>query len=136
MTKKSRTAQSDLNPPEKYTGATNTRQSDRQAMMLRMVSSYSIFLFVILVLFVHLYISDSNNARSQFQWQVKSTLMSNVELFETDLEIMEAYCRQLLQDNRSGSWRGRTGSTASSLTWGSPSRRPWRRTSTRRLSCR
>ena len=57
-------------------------------MMLRMVSSYSIFLFVILVLFVHLYISDSNNARSQFQWQVKSTLMSNVELFETDLVIM------------------------------------------------
>ncbi len=100
MSKKSRTAQSDLNPSEKYTGATNTRQSDRQAMMLKMVSSYSIFLFVILVLFVHLYISDSNNARSQFQWQVKSTLMSNVELFETDLEIMEAYCRQLLQDNR------------------------------------
>lgn len=68
--------------------------------MLKMVSSYSIFLFIILILFVHMYMSDTKNARSQYQWQVKSALMSNVELFEKDLDIMEAYCRQLLQDSR------------------------------------
>lgn len=100
VSKKSQAIQNDLNSPENCTGSTNSGQNDRQAMMLKMVSSYSIFLFFILVLFVHLYISDTQNARSQYQWQVKSTLMSNAELFETDLEIMEAYCRQLLQDSR------------------------------------
>jgi len=67
--------------------------------MLKMMTSYSIFLFVILVLSVHLYSSESRNARTQYQWQVRATLMSNAELFEKDLEIMNAYCRQLLQDN-------------------------------------
>lgn len=90
--------QNDSNLSKNYTSSTNG--NDRQALMLKMMTSYSIFLFIILVLFVHLYISDTNNARSQYQWQVKSTLMSNVELFEKDLDIMNAYCRQLLQDNR------------------------------------
>lgn len=90
--------QNDSNLSKNYTSSTNG--NDRQALMLKMMTSYSIFLFIILVLFVHLYISDTKNARSQYQWQVKSTLMSNVELFEKDLDIMNAYCRQLLQDSR------------------------------------
>ncbi|MDE6056317.1 MAG: hypothetical protein K2G55_21735, partial [Lachnospiraceae bacterium] len=79
-----------------YTGSTNNRQS----LMLKMMTSYSIFLFIILALSVHLYSSYAQNARNQYQWQVNATLMSNVELFEKDLEIMNTYCRQLLQDNR------------------------------------
>ncbi|MDE7417558.1 MAG: AraC family transcriptional regulator [Lachnospiraceae bacterium] len=67
--------------------------------MLKMMTSYSIFLFIILALSVHLYSSYAQNARNQYQWQVNATLMSNVELFEKDLEIMNTYCRQLLQDN-------------------------------------
>ena len=100
MNIKSNTIQNDLNSQKNYTSSTNARQNDRLPLMLKMVSSYSIFLFIILMLFVHLYISDTKNAHSQYQWQVKSNLMSNVELFEKDLDIMNAYCRQLLQDNR------------------------------------
>ena len=88
--------QNDSNPPKNYTGSTNSRQS----LMLKMMTSYSIFLFIILALSVHLYSSDAQNAHNQYQWQVNATLMSNVELFEKDLEIMNAYCRQLLQDDR------------------------------------
>lgn len=73
--------------------------NDRQSMMLKMVTSYSIFLFIILILFFYLYLSDAENARNQYQWQVKATFMSNAELFEKDLDIMDAYCRQLLQNN-------------------------------------
>ncbi|MDE5824514.1 MAG: hypothetical protein K2H91_07520, partial [Lachnospiraceae bacterium] len=87
--------QNDLNTPKNYTGSTNSRQS----LMLKMMTSYSIFLFIILALSVHLYSSYAQNARNQYQWQVNATLMSNVELFEKDLEIMNTYCRQLLQDN-------------------------------------
>ncbi len=96
MNIKSQNIQDAINPPKIYTSPTN----DRQALMLKMMTSYSIFLFIILVLFTYLYVANTNNARSQYQWQVKSTLMSNVELFEKDLDIMEAYCRQLLQDDR------------------------------------
>lgn len=87
--------QNDLKPSQKHTKTIN----DRQTMMLKMVTSYSIFLFIILVLFSYLYLSDTKNARTQYQWQVKATLMSNVELFEKDLDIMDAYCRQFLQNN-------------------------------------
>lgn len=99
MNNQSNAVHNDLYASKNDTSPANTRASDKQALMLKMVSSYSIFLFIILVLFVHLYISDTQNARSQYQWQVRSTFMSNAELFEKDLDIMEAYCRQLLQDN-------------------------------------
>lgn len=73
-------------------------KGDRQGLMLKMVTTYSIFLFVILILFFYLYTSGARNALNQYEWQQKSTLMSNVELFENDLDIMDAYCRQLLQN--------------------------------------
>lgn len=96
MNIKSKNIQNDINLTKKHTKPTN----DRQSMMLKMVTSYSIFLFIILILFSYLYFSDAKNARSQYQWQVKATLMSNAELFEKDLDIMDAYCRQLLQNNK------------------------------------
>ncbi len=95
MTIKQQNVQSDINLSEKQPKSIN----DRQSMMLKMVTSYSIFLFIILVLFSYLYFSDAKNARSQYQWQVKATFMSNAKLFEKDLDIMDAYCRQLLQNN-------------------------------------
>ncbi|MDE7030473.1 MAG: AraC family transcriptional regulator [Lachnospiraceae bacterium] len=88
--------QHDANSSRNCTGSTNGKQS----LMLKMVSSYSVFLFIILVLCVHLYVSDTKAARSQYQWQVQATLMSNAELLEKDIDIMNTYCRQLLQDGR------------------------------------
>ena len=71
MTIKQQNVQSDINLSEKQPKSIN----DRQSMMLKMVTSYSIFLFIILVLFSYLYFSDAKNARSQYQWQVKATFM-------------------------------------------------------------
>ncbi len=72
----------------------------RQSLMLKMVTSYSIFLFIILLLCVYLYMSDTRASRRLYNLQTKATLMSNVELFEKDIDIMKTYCRQLLQDGR------------------------------------
>ena len=67
--------------------------------MLKMVTSYSIFLLIILVLFIFLYRSTINNARDSYDQQNETTLISNAELFESDLNVMEVYCRQLLQND-------------------------------------
>lgn len=88
--------QNDIKSSEKHTNFTY----DKQALMLKMVTSYSIFLFIILLLSVHLYVTNAQDARIQYEWHVRATLMSNIELFEKDLDIMTAYCRQLLQDGR------------------------------------
>lgn len=87
--------QNDVKSTKKHTKST----SDRQSLMLKMVTSYSIFLFIILILFLYLYISAAKHAHNQYEWQIKSTFMSNVELFEKDLDIMNVYCRQLLQND-------------------------------------
>ena len=73
--------------------------TEKQSLMLRMVTSYSIFLLVILILFLYLYQSTFKNVETQYNFQEQSTLISNVELFEKDLKIMNVYCRQLLQNN-------------------------------------
>jgi AraC-like DNA-binding protein len=86
--------QNDVKHGEKHTKSPN----DHLTLMLKMLTSYSVFLFIILILFFHLFNSSSKNAKTQYQWQAKSTLMSNVELFEKDLDIMNVYCRQLLQN--------------------------------------
>lgn len=72
--------------------------TDKQSLMLRMVTSYSIFLLVILILFLYLYQSTFRNVQQQYDFQQQSTMVSNVELFEKDLRIMDVYCRQLLQN--------------------------------------
>ncbi len=79
---------------------TNTDSTNESnSLMLKMVTSYSIFLLIILILFFGLYHSTFNNTRILYNLQNKSTLVSNVELFENDLDIMEVYCRQLLQSD-------------------------------------
>ena len=73
--------------------------SHNSTLMLKMVTSYSIFLLIILVLFLFLYRSTINNARDSYDQQNETTLISTAELFESDLNIMEVYCRQLLQND-------------------------------------
>ena len=72
--------------------------SHNNTLMLKMVTSYSIFLLIILVLFIFLYRSTINNARDSYDQQNETTLISNAELFESDLNIMEVYC--CFQDER------------------------------------
>ncbi len=80
---------------QKDTNSTN----EHNTLMLKMVTSYSAFLLIILILFFFLYHSTIDNTRSSYNQQKESTLISNVELFENDLQIMEIYCRQLLQND-------------------------------------
>lgn len=84
---------------KKKTPNNTNSTTDRQSLMLRMVTSYSIFLLVILILFLYLYQSTFRNVQQQYDFQQESTMVSNVELFEKDLKIMDIYCRQLLQNN-------------------------------------
>lgn len=86
-----------LNRKNAKNNTTSTR--DNQALMLRTVTSYSIFLLIILILSFYLYHSSMNNVRDSYNHQVESTFISNMELFEKDLDIMNVYCRQLLQNN-------------------------------------
>lgn len=74
--------------------------NDRSPLMLKVVMSYSVFLFVIMILFFYNFTTISKNARSQYDLQMRSNMMSNVELFEKDLDIMKVYCRQLMQNDR------------------------------------
>lgn len=67
--------------------------------MLKMITSYSIFLLIILALFYFIYQSSINNMRNSYNYQYQNNLINNAELFETDLHIMEVYCRQLLQNS-------------------------------------
>lgn len=73
--------------------------NENNTLMLKMVTSYSIFLLVILFLFCFVYYSSLNNTRNSYNCQNETTFISNVELFENDLHIMEVYCRQLLQND-------------------------------------
>ena len=83
----------------KDTDFTNTESANTNSMMLKLVTSYSIFLLAILILFFVIYQSTLNNMRNSYNIHNRTTLGNNVELFETDLHIMEVYCRQLLQDS-------------------------------------
>lgn len=73
--------------------------SKNSTLMLRMVTSYSIFLLVILVLFFFLYRSTMENAHDSYDSKQESIIIGDAELFEQDLDVMEVYCRQLLQDS-------------------------------------
>lgn len=80
---------------EKNTEYTNAPNS----IMLKMVTSYSIFLLVILILSFVIYQTSLNNMRNSYNSHNETTIVNNAQLFEKDLHIMEVYCRQLLQDS-------------------------------------
>lgn len=73
--------------------------TDNNRLMVRMVTSYSIFLLVILGLSIYLYLSTANNMRSQFREQNLAMLRSSMMLVDKDFDIMDIFSRQLLQDN-------------------------------------
>lgn len=77
--------------------------TENSGLMLKMVSSYSIFLLIILLLFGVLYYSGLDNMRDVYDLQTTTTFSRDVEIFEQDLRMMEMYCRQLLQNS---SFRG------------------------------
>jgi AraC-like DNA-binding protein len=58
---------------------------------------------------LYLYIIGARNADRIYELQSESTLISNVELFEKDIDIMNVYCRQYLQNE---SYRKLTAMTA------------------------
>lgn len=75
----------------------------KNGLMLKMVSSYSIFLLIILLLFGVLYSSSLNNMRDVYAIQTQAAFSRDAAAFEQDLVMMEMYCRQLLQNS---SFRG------------------------------
>lgn len=81
---------------EKRENGTNVPNKNN-SLMLKMVTSYSIFLLAILILFFILFSTTFNNNRNVYNLQKQTTMISNVELFEKDIDIMHVYCRQMLQ---------------------------------------
>ena len=81
---------------EKRANGTNVPSKDR-SLMLKMVTSYSIFLLAILILFFVLFITAFNNSRNIYNLQRQTTMVSNAELFEKDIDIMNVYGRQMLR---------------------------------------
>lgn len=73
--------------------------TDNKSLMIKMVSSYSIFLLIIIILFWGLYYTNLNIVRDEYNIQNKSASTRDVEYFEQELYIMEMFCRQLLQNS-------------------------------------
>lgn len=74
-----------------------TSRDKKHRMILKMIASYSIFLLIIFILFFCSYAMGIKNVLNQYEWRQKSILMSNAALFEKEIGIMHACCRQLLQ---------------------------------------
>lgn len=76
------------------------QKSDTHTFLaIRFAVSYSIFLFVILLLMVYLHHAAIKNANEEFWDQNKSSFQSAVSFLNSDLSIMDSYCRQLSQDS-------------------------------------
>lgn len=67
-------------------------------LTVRFAVSYSIFLLVILFLTFYLHHASTQNANEKFWSQNKSTFKSAVSLLNSDLTIIDSYCRQVTQD--------------------------------------
>lgn len=77
----------------------NVKNEKATGLMLKLITTYSIFLFAILVLFFFLYNASFKNSKDSYNLQAQSGMTGRVERFEGDLKIMDTYCRQLLQEN-------------------------------------
>ncbi|MBQ7359625.1 MAG: helix-turn-helix transcriptional regulator [Lachnospiraceae bacterium] len=83
---------------KKITPVRSLFTTGQNGLMLKIVTSYSIFLMVILILFVVLYRNSINNAKVPYNTQNQLTTIKDIEFFEEDFQIMEMYCRQILQN--------------------------------------
>lgn len=88
--------QNDIKQTKKHT----TLPINMQHLMSKTVVSYSIFLLIIMILLYYLLNILTSNAQNSYILQMESTFIGNVETFETDLNIMDAYCHQLFSDSR------------------------------------
>ena len=70
-----------------------------RSLMIKMVSSYSVFLLIIIILFWGLYYTNLNSVRDEYNIQNRAASTRDVEYFEQDVYIMEMFCRQLLQNS-------------------------------------
>lgn len=94
MNPKLNAIQNNQKSQQKHTNSTK----DSIPFRFRIVTSYSAFFFVIILLILYMNASAYRNTRKQYESEAQSALTGNVKLFEKNLGIMEAYCRQLLQD--------------------------------------
>ena len=83
----------------KHTKKDNEMTTDSNHLMVKMVTSYSLFLFIILLLSINLYLITSNNMKKQFNEQNKAMLDSSIQSMDKVFDIMDVFCRQLLQAN-------------------------------------
>lgn len=75
------------------------QKNDKHTFLtIKFAVSYSIFLLMILFLTVYLHHASTKNANDNFWTQNKSTFQSAVSLLNSDLTIIDSYCRQITQD--------------------------------------
>lgn len=78
----------------------NTTKNDRHTFLtIRFAISYSIFLFVILILTVYLHNLSTRRSTEEFWRQNESTFKSAVSLLDSNFSTMDSICRQLAQDS-------------------------------------
>ncbi len=77
------------------------KQSNKKTngLLFKLITSYSVFLFIILILFTYLYYSSKSNAENSYNLQSETLMAGRAESFEDDLKVMDTNCRQLLQNN-------------------------------------
>lgn len=68
-------------------------------LTIKLVISYSLFLFVSLILSVYLYTSAMENSKEDFWQQNESVFQSSVSILNNDFNIIDSYCRQLSQNS-------------------------------------
>lgn len=75
------------------------KNEELSALMMRYAFSYSIFLFVILILAVFVHHFSTQRTQEAFWYQNDSVFDSAVSLLDNDLTLIDSYCRQLAQDS-------------------------------------
>ncbi|MBQ9136383.1 MAG: hypothetical protein IJX66_09870, partial [Lachnospiraceae bacterium] len=76
----------------------STSTTADQRFMLQLVTSYSVFLIIILFLSLYLYFSTIQNTKEQFLQQSQTVLKNSVQVVDKNFQIMEMFARQLLQN--------------------------------------
>ncbi len=78
----------------------STAKNERHTFLtIRFAVSYSIFLFVILMLTIYLHSLSTRRSTEEFWRQNESTFESSVSLLDSSFSTMDSICRQLAQDS-------------------------------------
>ncbi|MBQ9135374.1 MAG: hypothetical protein IJX66_04705, partial [Lachnospiraceae bacterium] len=87
-----------MNFTKNKTKKISTSTTADQRFMLQLVTSYSVFLIIILFLSLYLYFSTIQNTKEQFLQQSQTVLKNSVQVVDKNFQIMEMFARQLLQN--------------------------------------